>query len=71
MLFLRPGEKDEVKPSVEVASKITDALELSLDFLVGKMNVEIERRSLKRLQDIQKLNKQDKGAQVVQEISSQ
>ncbi|MEP7145176.1 MAG: hypothetical protein ABI707_19985 [Ferruginibacter sp.] len=35
-------------------------LEVSLDFLVGKMNVEIDSKSMKRLQDIQKLNEQDK-----------
>lgn len=53
-------ERDEVKPSIEVASKIADALEVSLDFLVGKTNVEIDSKTLKRLQDIQKLNEQDK-----------
>lgn len=54
-------ERDEVKPSVEVASKIADALEVSLDFLVGKTNVEIDTKALKRLQDIQKLNDNDKA----------
>ena len=44
-----------------MASKIADALEVSLDFLVGKTNVEIDSKSLKRLQDIQKLNEQDKA----------
>jgi len=53
-------ERDEVKPSIEVASKIADALEVSLDFLVGKTNVEIDSKALKRLQDIQKLNDLDK-----------
>ena len=47
-------ERDEVKPSVEVASKIADALEVSLDFLVGKTSVEIDSKALNRLQDIQK-----------------
>ena len=54
-------ERDEVKPSVEVAAKIADALEVSLDFLVGKTNVEIDSKALKRLQDIQKLNDNDKA----------
>ena len=35
-------ERDEVKPSIEVASKIADALEVSLDYLVGKTSVEID-----------------------------
>lgn len=54
-------ERDEVKPSIEVASKIADALEVSLDFLVGKTSVEIDSRTLNRLQDIQKLNEHDKA----------
>ena len=54
-------ERDEVKPSVEVAAKIADALEVSLDFLVGKTSVEIDAKALKRLQDIQKLNDTDKA----------
>ena len=49
------------EPSVEVAAKIADALEVSLDFLIGKTNVEIDSKALKRLQDIQKLNEQDKA----------
>ena len=54
-------ERDEVKPSIEVAAKIADALDVSLDFLVGKTNVEIDGKALKRLQDIQKLNDSDKA----------
>ena len=30
-------ERDEVKPSIEVASKIADVLEVSIDFLLGKI----------------------------------
>lgn len=54
-------ERDDVKPSIEVASKIADALEVSLDFLVGKTSVEIDAKTLKRLQDMQKLNDLDKA----------
>lgn len=54
-------ERDEVKPSIEVASKIADALDVSLDFLVGKTSVEIDTKTLKRLQDMQKLNDPDKA----------
>ena len=31
-----------MKPSIEVAVKIADALEVSLDYLVGKTSVEID-----------------------------
>lgn len=53
-------ERDEVKPSIEVASKIADALEVSLDFLLGKTTAELDKKTLKRLQDIQKLSEKDR-----------
>jgi hypothetical protein len=46
---------------VEVAARLADALEVSLDFLVGKSSVDVDSKTLKRLQDIQKLNDQDKS----------
>jgi hypothetical protein len=36
-------------------------LEVSLDFLVGKTNVEIDAKTLHRLEDIQSLNDLDKA----------
>ena len=53
-------ERDEVKPSIEVVIKIADALEVSIDFLVGKTTVELDNPTVKRIQDIQKLNEEDK-----------
>ena len=54
-------ERDEVKPSIEVASKIADALEVSLDFLLGKTTAELDKKTLKRLQDIQKLPEEERN----------
>ena len=54
-------ERDEVKPSIEVAAKIADALEVSLDFLVGKTSVELDSTTLKRMQDIAKLPDENKN----------
>ncbi|MCB9251863.1 MAG: helix-turn-helix transcriptional regulator [Flavobacteriales bacterium] len=53
-------ERDEVKPSIEVASKIADTLEVSLDYLLGKISLELDKKTLKRLQDIEKLPEVDK-----------
>ena len=53
-------ERDEVKPSIEVASRIADILEVSLDFLLGKTSVVVDKISLKRLQDIELLPEADK-----------
>tara|TARA_R110002096_G_scaffold400233_1_gene596758 strand:+ start:4158 stop:4484 length:327 start_codon:yes stop_codon:yes gene_type:complete len=53
-------ERDEVKPSIEVASKIADMLEVSLDFLVGKQDVEVDSQLLKRVIDVQQMNEEDR-----------
>ena len=54
-------ERDEVKPSVEVASKIAEALEVSLDYLAGNSNVLLEKNIVKRITDIQQLPTDDKA----------
>jgi transcriptional regulator with XRE-family HTH domain len=54
-------ERDEVKPSVEVASKIAEALEVSLDYLAGNNKVLLEKNIVKRISDIQQLPTDDKA----------
>ncbi len=53
-------ERDEVKPSIEVASKIADVLDVSLDFLLGKVNVEVDGKLLKRVIEVQQMNDEDR-----------
>lgn len=53
-------ERNEVKPSIEVAAKIADVLQVSVDYLLGKTTVEINSKTLKRLQDIELLPEEDK-----------
>ncbi len=53
-------ERDEVKPSIEVAAKIADVLEVSLDFLIGKVAVEVDNQLLKRVLEVQQMNNEDK-----------
>ncbi len=50
----------EVKPSIEVAAKIADVLQVSLDFLTGKMVVEVDQQLLKRIIDVQQMSQEDK-----------
>jgi len=43
-----------------VAAKITDALEVSLDYLAGNANQLLEKNIVKRITDIQNLLSKDK-----------
>lgn len=52
-------ERGDAVPSLEVAKKIADALEVSLDYLVGEgINVHLDKRNLKRLEELQLLDKE-------------
>lgn len=42
-------------PSIEVAVKIADTLEVSLDYLVGKTSLELDKTTLKRIEEVSKL----------------
>lgn len=53
-------ERDEVKPSIEVASKIADELSISLDYLMGKTEVELDQSIISRVVEIQTLPDEDK-----------
>lgn len=48
-------ERGDIKPSIEVAGKIADALEVSLDYLVGKSSVLLDKQTVDRIEDISKL----------------
>jgi transcriptional regulator with XRE-family HTH domain len=54
-------ERDEIKPSVDVAAKIAEALETSLDYLVGNSDAVLEKNLVKKITDIQKLSSDDKN----------
>lgn len=54
-------ERDEVKPSIEVAAKIADVLEVSLDYLAGNTTELLEKNIVKRITDIQQLPENDKA----------
>ena len=53
-------ERDEVKPSIETAFKIAKALEVSLDYLVGNTDLELDTEILKRVEDVSKLSNDNK-----------
>jgi len=45
-------ERDKVKPSIEVIIKIADALNVSIDYLVGNTSFELNQDMLKRFQEV-------------------
>jgi transcriptional regulator with XRE-family HTH domain len=53
-------ERDEVKPSIEMAAQIADALEISLDYLVGNTDLLLDQSIINRIMDIQKLASSEK-----------
>jgi len=54
-------ERNEMNPSVDMAKKIAEALEVSLDYLVGDASVLIkDKKMMKRLEDIQTLDNNTK-----------
>lgn len=55
-------ERNEIKPSIEVAVKIATALEVTLDYLVGEGSLKaLNKKTLQRLEDIEKLSEDDKN----------
>lgn len=53
-------ERGEVRPTIEMAVKIADALEVSLDYLVGKTDAELDNATLKRIQDVTRLPEKER-----------
>lgn len=54
-------ERDEAAPSIEVAAKIADALDVSLDYLAGKTDLLLEKNVVNKIIDIQKLDAENKA----------
>jgi len=54
-------ERGDIKPSIDVVSKIADALKVSVDYLIGKTNIQIDREAMQRLEAISELSEQNKA----------
>ena len=53
-------ERNEVIPSIEIARNISDILNVSLDYLSGKIEVEIDAEIQQRIIDVSKFSEGDK-----------
>ena len=52
-------EREEVKPSVEIATKIAEALGVSLDYLTGLSDIELDKNTVDIITSLQKLKTED------------
>lgn len=54
-------ERGDINPSIEVVTNIAAALEVSIDYLVGKTKIVIDKDTADRLEDIAKLPEEKKN----------
>jgi transcriptional regulator with XRE-family HTH domain len=52
-------EREEARPSIEMATLLANALEVSLDFLVGKTEKQIDQSIIDKIMTIQMLPEND------------
>lgn len=48
-------ERGDIKPSIEVVEKIAESFEVSIDYLVGKTNIIVDKQVIERLENITNL----------------
>ena len=53
-------ERNEVLPSIEIARKIADILDVSLDYLTGKADVQMDKNTRQRILEVSKFEQEDK-----------
>lgn len=53
-------ERGDIKPSIEVVEKIAEAFEVSIDYLVGKTNIIVDKQVIERLENITSLSDEKK-----------
>jgi transcriptional regulator with XRE-family HTH domain len=55
-------ERGDMKPSIEIAAKIADALDVSLDYLMGLSSEMVkDKKMVNRLEDIKKLPQEERA----------
>ena len=54
-------ERNEIKPSIETAKNIADALEVTIDYLIGGTDkLVLDKKMLQRFEEIENLSQNDK-----------
>ncbi|ALO13760.1 helix-turn-helix protein [Salinivirga cyanobacteriivorans] len=54
-------ERGDIKPSIDVVAKIADALEVSVDYLIGKTSLLLDKETLQRIENISNLKEENKN----------
>lgn len=54
-------ERGDINPSIDVVTNIANALEISIDYLVGKTKIVMDKDTVERLEDISKLPDEKKN----------
>ena len=54
-------ERKEVLPSIDIVRKIGDILEVSLDYLTGKQDVQIDKDTSSRILEVSKFEPEDRN----------
>ncbi len=54
-------ERGDISPSIEAVAKIADALEVSVDYLIGKTKMELDKNTMRRIEDISTLSEENKS----------
>jgi len=54
-------ERGDISPSIEAVAKIADALEVSVDYLIGKTKMELDKDTMRRFEDISSLSQENKN----------
>ncbi|MXV15622.1 helix-turn-helix domain-containing protein [Pedobacter sp. HMF7056] len=52
-------ERGEVKPSIETAARMANALDASLDYLTGLVDQELDREAVRQISELQTLKPED------------
>ena len=53
-------ERNEIKPSIEVAKKLADELGVTIDYLISGSNMIYDKELLRKIEDIENLDEEDK-----------
>jgi len=54
-------ERGDIKPSVDVVGNLADALEVSVDYLIGKTSLSIDKNTMERIEEISALPEDKKS----------